>query len=154
MKHLKPFNESKENLIEELKEFCSWNSLAYLYDEGFTISITSRDKVKYPDKQHILVTLGLKGQEPNPWEQYYWDDVKDYFIPFLQRLTRRYELLDYFHKKTLPRGLWRWDPAGYLAFNTEKGVFYLPLEQVINDEVSQVFNCLIWGINLKILGKK
>ena len=141
MKHLRPFNESKENLKDELQDFCE-TSLAYLYDEGFTISITSRDKVKYPDKQHILVTLGVRmhSNEPNPWELYCWDDVKDYYIPFLQRLTRRYELLAY--------------PAGYLAFNTERGVFYLPLEQVINDEVSQVFKCPMWGINIKILDKK
>lgn len=109
MKHLRPFNENKDNLKEELKDFCD-NSLAYLYDEGYDISISLRDQVKYPEKQHLLVSLGLKGQEPNPWELYCWNDVKDYYIPFLQRLTRRYELLAY--------------PAGYLAFNTERGVFY------------------------------
>ena len=138
MKHIKPFNENKDNFEEELKDFCE-TSLAYLLDEGYDISVTLRDEVRLSDK-HILVTLGLKGQEPKPWELYYWNDVKDYYIPFLQMLVRRYELLAY--------------PTGYLAFNTKRGVFYLPLEQVINDEVSQVFDCPMWGINIRIIGKK
>jgi hypothetical protein len=142
MKHLRPFNESKENLVEELQDFCD-TSLAYLLDEGFDISVTLRDKVKFPDKQHLLVTLGLKAQEntqPNPWERYYWNDVKDYYIPFIQMLVRRYELLNY----TL---------SGESAFNAERGIFYVPLEYIINDQVSQVFDCRIWGINLKVVDK-
>jgi hypothetical protein len=138
MKHLKPFNESKENLQQELQDFCD-TSLAYLLDDGYDISVTLRDKVKFPDKQHLLVTLGLKGQEPNPWERYYWNDVKDYYIPFIQMLVRRYELLAY--------------PAGDFAFNTERGIFYVPLEYIINDQVSQVFECRIWGINIKVVDK-
>jgi hypothetical protein len=142
MKYIRPFNESKENLVEELQDFCD-TSLAYLLDEGFDISVTLRDKVKFPDKQHLLVTLGLKAQEttqPNPWERYYWNDVKDYYIPFIQMLVRRYELLDY----TL---------SGEFAFNAERGIFYVPLEYIINDQVSQVFDCRIWGINLKVVDK-
>lgn len=152
MKHIKPFNESKENLQQELQDFCE-TSLAYLLDEGFDISVTLRDKVKFPDKQkilfqvfrndkHLLVTLGLKAKE-NTWLQDYdlfsWNDVKDYYIPFIQMLVRRYELLAY--------------PAGDFAFNTERGIFYVPLEYIINDQVSQVFECRIWGINLKISDK-
>jgi hypothetical protein len=142
MKHIKTFNESKENLVEDLQDFCD-TSLAYLYDEGYNVSVTLRDKVKFPDKQHLLVTLGLKAKE-NTWLQDYdlfsWNDVKDYYIPFIQMLVRRYELLDY--------------PAGDFAFNTERGIFYVPLEYIINDQVSQVFDCRIWGINLKILDNK
>ena len=141
MKHIKPFNESKENLQQELQDFCE-TSLAYLLDEGFDISVTLRDKVKFPDKQHLLVTLGLKAKE-NTWLQDYdlfsWNDVKDYYIPFIQMLVRRYELLAY--------------PAGDFAFNTERGIFYVPLEYIINDQVSQVFECRIWGINIKVLDK-
>jgi len=132
VKHIKPFNESKENLKEELKYFCE-TSLAYLLDDGYDISITLRDN------QHIIITLGLKAQE-NTWLQDYdtfnWDDVKDHYIPFIQMLVRRYELLDY--------------STGNFAFNTKRGIFYLSVDQIINDEVSQVFDCPIWGINLKI----
>jgi hypothetical protein len=143
MKHLKPFNESKDNLVEDLQDFCE-TSLAYLLDDGYDISVTLRDKVKFPDKQHLLVTLGLNGIGEDLWLQDYnlfsWNDVKDYYIPFIQMLVRRYELLDY--------------PAGDFAFNTERGIFYVPLEYIINDQVSQVFDCRIWGINLKILDNK
>jgi hypothetical protein len=141
MKHLRKFNEIlNTDEVEQLKDFCE-TSLAYLLDDGYDISVTLRDKVKYPNKQHHLVTLGLRADEAttwtNPWKRYYWNDVKDYFIPFLQMLVRRYELLAY--------------PVGYLAFNTERGIFYLPLEQVINDEGSQIFECGIWGINIQVL---
>jgi hypothetical protein len=142
MRYIKPFNETKDNFEEELRDFCE-TSLAYLLDEGYDIQVSLRDKVKFPDKQHLLVTLGLKAKE-NTWLQDYdlfsWNDVKDYYIPFIQMLVRRYELLDY--------------PAGDFAFNTERGIFYVPLEYIINDQVSQVFDCRIWGINLKILDNK
>jgi hypothetical protein len=140
MRYIKPFNENVDNFEEELRDFCE-TSLAYLLDEGYDIQVSLRDKVKYPEKQHILVTLGLRAKE-NTWLQdydlFFWDDVKDYYIPFLQMLVRRYELLAY--------------PAGYLGFNTKRGVFYLSVEQVINDE-SQVFDCPMWGINIRILNK-
>ena len=41
MKHIKPFNESKENLKEELQDFCE-TSLAYLLDNGYNVSYRSR----------------------------------------------------------------------------------------------------------------
>jgi hypothetical protein len=142
MKHLKKFNESLQpDEIDQLKEFCE-NSLAYLLDDGYDISISLRDQVfshiwsKYPDKPYIIVSLGLL--EPR---KFYWNDVKDYYIPFLQMLQRRYELLPYL------------DAAAhiYVCFNTASGFRYLSLDQVINDKTGLDYP--IWGINLQILDK-
>jgi hypothetical protein len=149
MKYLKPFNESKENLKDELKDFCE-TSLAYLYDDGYDITLSVRDKVKYPGVNHIVVSLGLNqhlsstiNSIPSPGDNYAlfsWNDVKDYYIPFIQMLVKRYELLPYLG-------------TAYLQFNTEMGFQYLSLDQVINDRVSQQFGCRLWGINLKISDK-
>lgn len=51
MKHLKKFNESLQpDEVNELKEFCE-TSLAYLLDDGYNVSLSVRDQVKYPEKQ-------------------------------------------------------------------------------------------------------
>ena len=139
MKHLKKFNESLEpNDVEELKDFCE-NCLAYLLDDGYNVSVTSRDQVKYPDKPYIIVSLGLL--EPR---KFYWNDVKDYYIPFLQMLQRRYELLPYLDASA----------HIYVCFNTASGFRYLSLDQVINDKTGLDYP--IWGINFRLsyLGNK
>ena len=145
MKHLKRFNESLQpDEIDELKDFCE-NSLAYLLDDGYNVSLSMRDQLKYPDKPYIIVSLGLLeavayayGFEPR---KFYWNDVKDYYIPFLQLLVRRYELLPYL------------DDAAhiYVRFNTTSGFRYLSLDQVINDKTGLDYPIL--GINLQILDK-
>jgi len=140
MKHLKRFNESLQpNEVDELKDFCEM-SLAYLLDDGYQVSVSMRDKVKYPEKQHTIVSLGLKGNMG--YRLFDWNDVKDYYIPFLQMLVRRYELLPY----SPP-----WEiPTSHVYFNTEGGFNYFPLEKVIKDDVSIGG---LWGINIKIVDK-
>ena len=140
MKHLKRFNESlQSDEVDQLKDFCEM-SLAYLLDDGYKVSVSMMDKVKYPEKQNIIVSLGLKGNMG--YRLFDWNDVKDYYIPFIQMLVRRYELLPY----NPP-----WEiPTSHVYFNTEGGFKYFSLEQVINDDVSIGS---LWGINIKIVDK-
>ena len=158
MKHLKRYNESlTTDEVEKLKDFCE-TSLAYLLDDGYNVSVSIRfeprwdhNKVKYPGKNHVIVSLGKESFE-NTWTDYDlfdWNDVKDYFIPFLQMLVRRYELLPYIEKTKIASPPWE-IPTSYVYFNTEGGFNYFPLEKVINDEVS---NRRLWGINLQIIDK-
>lgn len=150
MKHLKRFDESLQPVEVELKDFCE-TSLAYLLDDGYNVSLS---QVKYPmKKQHIIVSLGLRvanGSNNNGYFKLFdWDDVKDYYIPFLQMLVRRYELLPYIEKTKIASPPWE-IPTSYVYFNTEGGFNYFPLEKVINDEVSIG---RLWGINLQIVDK-
>jgi hypothetical protein len=91
MKHLKKFNEGKSE--QELKEFCD-DYLAYLYDDGFTIKIFGGDF----NSSYLTSTLP-KGrfniwlQKDNAKSFFKWDDVKDYYIPFLQVLLDKYDIL-------------------------------------------------------------
>ena len=149
MKHLKMFNESlTPDEVDELKDFCE-TSLAYLLDDGYQVSVSVRDKVKYPftnqyvtickEKQHTIVSLGLKGKMG--YRLFDWNDVKDYYIPFIQMLQRRYELQSFL------------GDAGYVCFNTEMEFRYLSLDQVINDRVGLEIGSRLWGINIKIVDK-
>jgi hypothetical protein len=83
MKHLKPFNENIDN-TEELQDLCD-SYFAYLYDEGFEVNITTG----------LLDERCIKIHKPNssgPTYKFSWDDVKDYFIPFLQILLTKEDL--------------------------------------------------------------
>jgi hypothetical protein len=74
MKHLKRFNENSDTFAEELKDFCETN-LAYLLDDGGKVQI-------YHD---TIVIISL--EEPKEWSH-----IKDQVIPFLTRLSGKYEM--------------------------------------------------------------
>ena len=73
MKHIKSFNESNE---EDLKDFCETH-LAYLLDDSnFELTVDS-----YAGIADILIKLQNN-------EGFKWNDIKDYFIPFLIQLNK------------------------------------------------------------------
>ena len=78
MKHIKPFNENKENLKEELKDFCETN-LAYLLDEGGKVEV------------HTETTF-LNGRVKISITNSSWSNIKDHMIPFLTRLKNNYHI--------------------------------------------------------------
>ena len=83
MKHLKRFNESlTTDEVDELKEFCEMN-LIYLIDEDFTVDIDSR-----------FGTTGNVSFNFKRESGFTWDEIKDHFIPFLQRLSNKYVIID------------------------------------------------------------
>jgi hypothetical protein len=105
MKHLRRFNESlSSNEYDELKEFCE-NCLAYLLDEGFELELVDRygresnDSSYEIDSDYSWIDLyGPWGEPDVHGEQtkasFSWNEVKDYYIPFIQLLKTRYVLVD------------------------------------------------------------
>lgn len=83
MKHIKPFNESKDNFVDELKDFCETN-LAYLIDEGLQVDII--DKGLYDGVRLNEIKITLKNS---------WVSIKDHMIPFLIRLRNNYKIIPY-----------------------------------------------------------
>jgi len=90
MKYLKPFYENTGRSQEEL-DLCE-GSLAYLLDDGFVVD------VEYIIKNNIKY---IKIYKPNysggptyggPTYKFSWDEIKDYFIPFFQRLLSTEDL--------------------------------------------------------------
>lgn len=88
MKFLRKFNENLEDRLE-IKDYCEMN-LAYLIDEGFFIDINWHDMASYysislrkssTTNQHGVITPYFK-----------WDDIKDHYIPFIERIRSKYKL--------------------------------------------------------------
>lgn len=80
MRYIKPFRiteSSNQQYIDEVKDLAD-SSLVYLLDEGFKLEY-------YPGVgQEIAIKLVAKEGGVK------WDDIKDYFIPFLERLQNDY----------------------------------------------------------------
>ena len=142
MKYLKLFNENTDNFKEELQDFCDMN-LAYLLDEGFTLQYARYNKSLYS------VTL-IKN--PGERHKFTWDEVKDRYIPFLQLLSKRYELIDFttgydgkrHHLKVIRFEV---EPPEGIHFSTWS---YCQLDQVIKDEpIEKILNGII-SITIKV----
>lgn len=107
MKHLRKFNESlSSNEFNELKEF-SENCLAYLLDEGFELELVDRygrdsnDPSYEIDSDYFWIDLyGPLITQPDIYggipidRSYSWNQIKDYYIPFLKLIKARYILVD------------------------------------------------------------
>jgi len=88
MRYLKKFNEDlTQEEVKELTEF-GQDCLAFLLDEGFEFD--------YERGIGDCWWLDLYGstEEDDVYNTYNWDQVKDYYIPFLQLLEKRYKLVD------------------------------------------------------------
>lgn len=99
MKHLKRFNESHHDKIQEVQKFCE-SYLAYLIDKGFKVEVV-------PFVSYSLAINGTIRPSPNfekivftyDNEWFSWDlqdnifgihSIVDDFIPFLQMLKEKY----------------------------------------------------------------
>ena len=100
MKHLKVYEQFNNNDIEKLKEFCN-DYLAYLLDEGFRIKVEPkfRESKYFTDntnKQAQKLTISIYRVLDNPVRtvRFSWEQIKDYFIPFLHVLNDNYIISD------------------------------------------------------------
>jgi hypothetical protein len=130
MKHLKRFNESITS--EELQDFCE-SSLAYLMDEDFNVTIRGGDD---PRARATTGQFGIFLAKNNGREFFKWDDVKDYYIPFLQLLSNRYDIGTFFDgdvDSREPSVRFRYRQKNDYSFvNVSKNFSY---GRVINDDV-------------------
>ena len=77
--YLKRYNEGVSH--EDIEYFCE-TSLAYLLDEGVVVRVDNYDR----SEEEVTI---------NFYDKMTWNDCKDQVIPFLIRLTRKYELGDF-----------------------------------------------------------
>jgi hypothetical protein len=126
MRYLKKFNESVSK--EDLQDFCE-SSLAYLMDEGFTVSIMGGDdpRTRLPSGQFNIFL------QKEAREFFKWDDVKDYYIPFLKLLSNRYDIGTFVTEASEPSVRFRYrKKSDYSFVNVNKN---FSLYRVINDNV-------------------
>lgn len=96
MKYLKKYNESNNNKLLELQEFCN-SYLAYLIDDGF--------KIKYNYNNVLFINIE-KNNELNRINSikelndnfikglFKWNDIKYDFIPFYENLLQKYNIME------------------------------------------------------------
>lgn len=85
MKHLKRFNEGVKD-INKLQSFCH-DYLAYLYDAGFNADVEFQYNHNNKNSQYIGITI-----KKSDTTTFYWENVKDYIIPFITILSEDYKL--------------------------------------------------------------
>ena len=120
MKHLKRFNESSLTRTE-LQDFCE-GALAYLLDEDFKVScdpFTDGGSIRW------MITI----TKLNTWDNFFYPDYRDYFIPFIQLLMRRYTL------GTFSNDYIKGEDVKALMWNSKQWTPYT-IEQLINGDDS------------------
>ena len=84
MKYLKYFESSKiDESKEQLKDFCE-GSLAYLLDDKLSIKMP----MSWATNNNQIVHIQIDAIDKK--NGVYWNDIKDYFIPFIEKLLSRY----------------------------------------------------------------
>lgn len=96
MKYIKKYSSLiVESVKDDLKDFCEWN-LAYLLDDDFKVMITRRDNLPSVSPGHkpghLIHFYRWVGGTTNFWE---FSEVEDHFIPFLQRLSKEYTVIEF-----------------------------------------------------------
>jgi hypothetical protein len=120
MKHLKiyeAFDVFKDKL-DELQDFCD-TYLAYMTDKGVVLTVTPNTRLS-----STIFVLSIRSVESTDFE---WNDIKDYFIPFLEVLTKK-----------IGRGnfMTNSDKNHEFKFTNSLGILYLSLEDVIADKIA------------------
>lgn len=160
MKHLRKFNEGlSSNEFNELKEFCE-NCFAYLLDEGFELELVDRygrepnDPSFDEDTEYFWIDLygpfitrpDEYGAVPND-RSYSWDQIKDYYIPFLKLINSRYVLVD--HERSYK--------GDVVYFKLQEGADVdvafkeFKLDDVIDDKITLDS---IFSVSIKVSSKK
>ena len=133
MKYLKKFNESVDieslNTVLELKSFTE-DCLAYLLDDGLEVEV-----------QNAYKQEGYEISLFNSTREFSWRQIKDYYIPFIQLLSNRYDLvsthssIDTFVVKIA---------AHY------SGYYYYTYDDIINDRIDVIkFNSIMVRVKEK-----
>jgi len=93
MRYIKTFEGLiKESIKSDLKDFCEIN-LAYLLDEDFKVMITPRDSLPNFSPHHKWGITLVAYKWHNTRVSFSWNEVVDQFIPFLQRLSNEYTVI-------------------------------------------------------------
>lgn len=103
MKYLKRFETKTENELflkqelDELQQFVD-NCLAYLLDDGFEVKVYQTPEFNLVSSEYDIIyhiwlykTNGKLLVNSN-LNYFNWDEVRNYYIPLLQMLSKRYQM--------------------------------------------------------------
>lgn len=164
MRYLKRFNENydikdKPQWFSELEDFCQ-TSLVYLIDDGYEFDC-SNDANTFPEPPGlsadyegdtgVIINLYNLGKVRNG-DFFKWSEIKDYYIPFIKLLSRRYRLL---HFTLLPikqqdKKLINYARDRFICIHGDSYNYYT-LSDLINDNIDD--DIKIYGISVKVVDK-
>lgn len=171
MKYLRKIFESVNK--EELLEF-SENNLAYLIDEDFIIEVYRGHANPFGvlgratnDGDYSLCIKIIKvDNTSSDGYLFRWNDIKDHFIPFIQRLINKYELhkdvywwnpasnnyrpckpisgimIDYLRPRNIFDNQWFKHPA-----ERDLAMITPTIDQILNDEIHNDIRTINYGWN-------
>ena len=104
--------------LDELQDFCD-TYLAYMTDKGVVLTVTPNSRLS-----STIFVLSVRSIENKDFK---WNDIKDYFIPFLEVLTKK-----------IGRGnfMTNSDPNHEFKFTNNIGILFRSLEDVITDKIA------------------
>jgi hypothetical protein len=158
MRHLRRFNEGlSSNEYDEFKDFAE-NCLAYLLDEGFELELVDRygrepnDPSFDEDTEYYWIDLYGPWGAPDVYGEqtkasFSWNEVKDYYIPFLKLINARYVLVD--HERS-----YKGDMVYFkIAEGADVDVAFkeFKLDDVIDDKITLDS---IFSVSIKVSSKK
>ena len=169
MRYLKRFNEGLQlKETEELMDFTE-NCLAFLLDEGFQLELVDRygrnpnDPSFEEDTEYYWIDLygpttrqaGQFVQQTDDNRNFNWDEVKDYYIPFISLMNNRYNLVE--NERSYKGDLVYFKVQTGRRFD-EHSFFNFTVEEIMNDNVTIPKNDFsyednIFCISIKISGK-
>lgn len=119
MKHLRSFNESVDieslNMVLELKSFTE-DCLAYLLDEALEVEVQKA----YKQEGYVIILF-------NSTREFSWTQIKNYYIPFIQLLSNRYEVL--------PLNTFQEEDFIIKIGANYSGYYYYTYSDIINDKI-------------------
>lgn len=161
MRYLKRFNEGLQlKEAEELMDFAE-NCLAFLLDEGFQLELVDRygrdpnDPSFDEDTEYYWIDLYGPINDEDNTRNFNWDEVKDYYIPFISLINNRYRLVE--NERAYKGDLVYFKVQTGRRFD-EHSFFNFTVEEIMNDKVTIPKNDFsyednIFCISIKISGK-
>lgn len=135
MKYLKRFSLLESVSIDEIKDLVD-STFANLYDDGFEVDCREdyfSSRFVGPRERFILA----KFSRSEAGESFTWNEVKDYYIPFLELVKRRYKLLPFGNSSEHVR-------IEYVDWH------YYPIDSLIEDSTNIRENSKIFSIAIMI----
>ena len=161
MRYLKRFNEGLQlKETEELMDFAE-NCLAFLLDEGFQLELVDRygrnpnDPSFEEDTEYYWIDLYGPTNDEDNTRNFSWEEVKDYYIPFISLIKNRYKLVD--NEREYKGDLVYFKVQTGRRFD-EHSFFNFTVEEIMNDNVTIPksdfsYEDNIFCISIKIGGK-
>ena len=138
MKYLKTWSLLERIDTDAVKDLCDV-SFANLYDQGF--KVLPLDGSSRVDRQ-TMVKL-VKGDNQNA-EPFTWPEIKDYYIPFLQLISNRYDFISFTRQYNKDIDNVRIE---YVDWK------YYSYEDLINEKDEPMYNSKIFSISIIVTDK-